>query len=140
MCICMCWCDHNVHIRINCQLLCVMTETLDCNTIVDTRSGIAEGIKTTGTRTLRPLVVTTSTSILQLVSSINQHIRATRTNQHSHITATSSSSTIKSEPLAPLQCYSRCCQDVTHSICPQGAGERMAGVMKVVQSFVPLVL
>ena len=49
-----------------------MTETLDCNTIVDIRSGIAEGIRATGTSTLRPLVVTTSTSILQLLaSSIN---------------------------------------------------------------------
>ena len=38
-----------VHIGINCQLWWVMTETLDCNTIVDIRSGIAEGIRATGT-------------------------------------------------------------------------------------------
>ena len=69
MCICMCLCDHSVHIGQNCQVWWVMTETLDCNTIVDIRSGIAEGIRATGTSTLRPLVVTitASTSILQLL-------------------------------------------------------------------------
>ena len=38
-------------------LYCVMTETLDCNTIVDTWRGIAGGIRATSTSTLGPLAL-----------------------------------------------------------------------------------